>query len=76
MFHQIKNMKLILDKKQREPQPKRFILLNEYCQVFCGLQGGYPAFSDNLDEAKPLENDSQIQMIQRGTSFKLEKYFL
>jgi hypothetical protein len=45
-------MKLILDKKQREPQPKRFILLNEYCQVFCGLQRGYPAFSDNLDEAR------------------------
>lgn len=67
-------MKRILDKKlKQEPQ---FIVLNEYAQVFCGLQGGYPAFSDNLDEAKPLENDSQIQMIQRGTSFKLEKYFL
>jgi hypothetical protein len=67
-------MKRILDKKSKqEPQ---FIVLNEYAQVFCGLQGGYPAFSDNLDEAKPLENDSQIQMIQRGTSFKLEKYFL
>jgi len=67
-------MKILLDKKlKQEPQ---FIVLNEYAQVFCGLQGGYPAFSDNLDEAKPLENDSQIQMIQRGTSFKLEKYFL
>lgn len=67
-------MKRLLNKKlKQEPQ---FIVLNEYAQVFCGLQGGYPAFSDNLDEAKPLENDSQIQMIQRGTSFKLEKYFL
>lgn len=67
-------MKRLLNKKSKqEPQ---FIVLNEYAQVFCGLQGGYPAFSDNLDEAKPLENDSQIQMIQRGTSFKLEKYFL
>lgn len=67
-------MKRLLNKKlKQEPQ---FIVLNEYAQVFCGLQGGYPAFSDNLDEAKPLENDSQVQMIQRGTSFKLEKYFL
>lgn len=67
-------MKRLLSKKSKqEPQ---FIVLNEYAQVFCGLQGGYPAFSDNLDEAKPLENDSQIQMIQRGTSFKLEKHFL
>ena len=31
------------------------------------------AFSDNLDEAKPLENDSQVKTIQRGTSFKLER---
>lgn len=67
-------MKRLLSKKSKqEPQ---FIVLNEHAQVFCGLQGGYPAFSDNLDEAKPLENDSQIQMIQRGTSFKLEKHFL
>jgi hypothetical protein len=67
-------MKRLLNKKlKQEPQ---FIVLNEYAQVFCGLQGGYPAFSDNLDEAKPLENDSQVKTIQRGTSFKLEKYFL
>jgi hypothetical protein len=69
-------MKLVLNKKQREPQPKRFILLNEYCQVFCGLQRGYPAFSDNLDEAKSLENDNQVRIIQQGTSFRLEKEYL
>jgi hypothetical protein len=76
MFHQIKNMKLILDKKQREPKPKQFIVLNEYCQVFCGLQRGYPAFSDDLDDAKKLENDNQVKMIQRGTLFRLEKEYL
>jgi hypothetical protein len=69
-------MELILDKKQRQPKPKRFILLNEYCQVFCGLQRGYPAFSDNLDEAKSLENDNQVKMVQQGTLFKLEKEYL
>jgi hypothetical protein len=69
-------MKVLLDRKNREAKPKRFILLNEYCQVYCGLQQGYPAFSDDLDEAKPLTNDSQVKTIQRGTSFKLEKYFL
>jgi hypothetical protein len=72
----LKEMKVLLDKKQREPKPKQFIVLNEYCQVFCGLQGGYPAFSDNLDEAKPLERDSQVRMIQQGTSFRLEKEYL
>jgi hypothetical protein len=69
-------MELILNKKQRQPQPKRFILLNEYCQVFCGLQRGYPAFSDNINEAKSLENDNQVRMVQQGTSFKLEKEYL
>jgi hypothetical protein len=69
-------MKVLLDKKQREPKPKQFILLNEYCQVFCGLQGGYPAFSDDIEEAKPLERDSQIRLIQQGTSFRLEIEYL
>jgi hypothetical protein len=64
------------DQTNPAPAGSQFIVLNEYCQVFYGLQGGYPAFSDNLDEAKPLERDSQVKMIQKGTSFKLEKYFL
>ena len=68
-------MKIVLDKKLKQKEIQ-FIVLNEYAQVFCGLKGGYPAFSDDLDEAKPLTNDSQVKMIQRGTSFKLEKYFL
>jgi hypothetical protein len=69
-------MEILLNKKQREPKPKQFIVLNEYCQVFCGLQRGYPAFSDDLDDAKKLENDNQVKMIQRGTLFKLEKEYL
>ena len=69
-------MKVLLDRKQRLPKPQLFILLNEYCQVYCGLQGGYPAFSDNIDDAKWLENDEQIKMIKQGTSFKLEKEFI
>lgn len=69
-------MDYLVDKKKREPKPQEFILLNEYCQVFCGLKGGYPAFSDNLDEAKPLSNNEQIRMIQQGTNFKLEKEYI
>jgi len=63
-------------KKSREPKLPEFIVLNEYCQVFCGLRGGYPAFSDNLDEAKPLVRDSQFRSIQQGTFYKLEKEYL
>jgi hypothetical protein len=69
-------MKLVLDKKSKQQKEIQFIVLNEYAQVFSGLKSGYPAFSDDFDEAKPLTNDLQVKMIQRGTSFKLEKYFL
>jgi|TARA_S200002703_G_C3789512_1_gene243621 hypothetical protein len=69
-------MKLILNQKQLEKPEKQFIVLNEYCQVFCGLKGGLPAFSDNIDDAKPLSNQRQVEMIQRGTLYKLEKVFL
>lgn len=69
-------MKLILNKKEIEEPIRKFIVLNEYCQVFCGLKHGLPAFSDNIDDAKPLENQHQVEMIQRGTLFKLEKSYL
>ena len=48
-------MKILLDKKNREIPRRKFIVLNEYCQVYCGLKGGYPAFSDNIDEEVPNE---------------------
>ena len=69
-------MKLVLNKKEIEEPVRKFIVLNEYCQVFCGLKYGLPAFSDNIDDAKPLENQRQVEMIQRGTLFKLEKSYL
>lgn len=69
-------MKILLDKKLAEKPEPAFIILNEAAQVFCGLKHGYPAFSDNLEDAKPLHRDSQIKTIQQGTSFQLEKYFL
>jgi hypothetical protein len=69
-------MKLVLNKKEIEEPVRKFIVLNEYCQVFCGLKQGLPAFSDNIDDAKPLENQRQVEMIQRGTYYKLEKSYL
>jgi len=69
-------MKILLNKKLAEKPEPAFIILNEAAQVYCGLQGGYPAFSDDFNEAKPLHRDSQVRLIQQGTSFKLEKYFL
>lgn len=69
-------MKLILNKEPLEKPEKQFIVLNEYCQVFCGLKGGLPAFSDDIEDTKPLSNQRQVEMIQHGTYYKLEKSFL
>jgi hypothetical protein len=69
-------MKAVLDKKNRPKPEPAFIVLNELAQVFCGLQGGYPAFSDDFDSAKLLVNDEQVKMIKQGTSFKLEKEYI
>ena len=63
-------------KKFQEYKPKQFIVLNELCQVFCCLKRGYPVFSEDVDDAKPLENDNQLKSIQYGTSFKLEKEYI
>jgi hypothetical protein len=41
-------MKAVLQKEQEEPV-QEFIVLNEYCQVFCGFSKGYPAFSDDME---------------------------
>ena len=69
-------MSYIVDKKKRAPKEPEFIILNELAQVFCGLRGGYPDFSDDFDSAKPLNNLEQVRMIQKGTSFKLEIEYL
>lgn len=59
------------------PKPQQqFILINEYAQVFCGLKRGYPNFSDNWDEAKPLNNANQVRHVQYGTDFQLEIHYI
>ena len=69
-------MDYLVDKKKRKLKAPEFIVLNELAQVFCGLEGGYPSFSDNFDSAKPLNNKEQVRMIQQGTSYKLEIEYL
>lgn len=68
-------MKSLLNKKLKEKEPE-FIVLNEYAQVFSGLKGGYPQFSTNWDDAKPLTNPECLRTIQYGTSEKVEIHYL
>jgi hypothetical protein len=53
-----------------------FIVLNESAQAWTGLKGDDLAFSDDWDEAKPLENDIQFGHLKRMTHLKLEQVFL
>ena len=68
-------MKAVLQKEQEEPV-QEFIVLNEYCQVFCGFSKGYPAYSDDMETARNSQNHAQFKNVQYGTPFKLEKHFL
>ena len=69
-------MECILDKKTRNSKPQEFILLNECAQVFIGLKNGYPVFSDDWDEAKPLQHPDQIKYLKYGTSHQLEIHYI
>lgn len=66
------NLDFLLDKKLKQPKQPEFVVLNEYCQCYSGLKGGYPAFSDNMDEARTLTNMEQFKKVQYGTSYNLE----
>lgn len=50
-----------------------FYVINEYAQVFAGLRGGYPHFSDEIEEAKPIYNNEQFRNIKRGCLYKIER---
>lgn len=63
-------------KKLKQPKVDKFIIVNQSAQVFSGLSGGYPKFSENWDEARPLENIKQFDCVKRGTIDKLEIMYL
>lgn len=52
---------------------KDFIIINPKNEVYIGLIGGEPAFSNNWNEAKKLNQDEQLNKIQRGYYMNLEK---
>jgi hypothetical protein len=53
-----------------------YIVISDLGQVWTGIRGDELAFSDNWDDAKPLENDNQFSHLEKMTYFKLEKLFL
>ena len=62
-------------KKEIEVEPE-FIILDERARVFAGCREGYPFFSDDLDEAKPLQGQEKFEFLQRNNHLELEQMFL
>jgi hypothetical protein len=50
-----------------------FYVIDEYARVFAGLRKGYPYFSENVSEAKPIHNQSQFNNIKHGHLYKIER---
>jgi hypothetical protein len=65
-------------KSKKEPIPKEpeYIVLDERARVFAGLREGYPYYSEDLDEAKPLKGQTKFSTLQRSTFLKLEQMFI
>ena len=53
-----------------------YLVLDEYARVFSGLRKGYPYFSENIDDAKPLQGQTKFDFLQRYSTIKLEQMFL
>lgn len=67
-------MRKLLNKQ--EAKQKEFIIVNELAEVFFGLKGGAPQFTNDWDKAKPMSNEQQLKNVQRGTFHKLEMIYL
>lgn len=67
-----------ISKKQTTPPDPQFIVYNEFLQFFIGLAHGGTTlrFSDNYDDAKPLENEKQFSTLKRIYKFPLEKEYI
>ena len=61
---------------QLPPTSPLYIVVADNGQVWTGIKGEELAFSENWNEAKPLETDIQFGHLEKMTYFKLEKLFL
>lgn len=68
-----KSKTIILD-----PDYKPFIVMNEHLQVWTGLRDGGRslAFSNNLDDAKSLNFETQFKCLKRIYPYKLEQIYI
>lgn len=68
-----RSKKKLLAWQTEEPS---YIILNSDAQVYTGLISGYPNFSDDMGEAKPLEGQGKFETLKRFTKIPLEQMFV
>jgi hypothetical protein len=56
--------------------PTRFIVVSEMGQVWTGIKGDELEFSNNWNQAKPLNNENQFAHLKRMSYLNLEQMFL
>lgn len=62
--------------RKKQPPASMYIVINRYGEVFTGLQKGYPVYSSNWDEAKPLNKENTTYlMAEKGVELISENEF-
>lgn len=64
--------------KCREPEIEEsyFIVLDEFARVFAGCKHGYPHYSDDMDDAKPLQGQGKFDFLNKYSHITLEQMFI
>jgi hypothetical protein len=73
MYTNLKQKEKEIDRKILEERKRPFYVMDECARVFAGLRRGYPYFSENVNEAKPIYNNEQFGAIRRGSTYGIER---
>lgn len=73
MYIDLRRRENEIDLKIREERKRPFYVMDEYARVFAGLRRGYPYFSEDISEAKPIYNNEQFGAIRRGSTYNIER---
>ena len=73
MYLNLKNKEKEVDRIIVEERKRPFYVMDECARVFAGLRHGYPHFSENINEAKPIYNNEQFGAIRRGSTYSIER---
>jgi hypothetical protein len=66
-------------KKKKNPNyipPIQFVVISEKGQVWTGIKGDELGFSDDWNEAKPLNDEEQFVHLKKMSYLNLEQMFL